>query len=170
MAVERTPDQLNRGRGPHAGKGKRQLWLDLALMRRHEKRGGSVFEGKQVCEEVIRTLWQAQHRLTQTSTHTHTCKQINLQIPLAETVHSTSTLNWNGIPSNNWACTGASLNSFCSPLHYKKTDRQTDEDLRYEKKLKSGMKMMRKGKKMGERLIWAANTVINTSRLERMCV
>lgn len=39
------PAQLGEGGGAHAGKGKRQLWLDLALMRRHEKREGSVFEG-----------------------------------------------------------------------------------------------------------------------------
>lgn len=52
-AVEREPDQLDGGGGGDGdggwgrrrGKGKRQLWLDLALMRRHEKRGGSVFEG-----------------------------------------------------------------------------------------------------------------------------
>lgn len=49
-AVEREPDQLDDdggsgggGWGRRRGKGKRQL--DLALMRRHEKRGGSVFEG-----------------------------------------------------------------------------------------------------------------------------
>lgn len=50
-AVESEPDQLDgsggggRGGEQRRGKGKRQLWLDLALMRRHEKRGGSVFEG-----------------------------------------------------------------------------------------------------------------------------
>lgn len=42
--VECGPVQLDRGRGMHAGKGKRQLWQDLALMRRHERKGGSVFE------------------------------------------------------------------------------------------------------------------------------
>ncbi|TNN86754.1 hypothetical protein EYF80_002937 [Liparis tanakae] len=44
VGVECGPVQLDRGRGMHAGKGKRRLRLDLALMRRHERKGGSVFE------------------------------------------------------------------------------------------------------------------------------
>lgn len=64
-------------------------------MRIHEKYvcvwwGGLSLRGKQVCEEVIRKLWQALHAHTKTSTHPH--KQINilLQISLAETARSTT--------------------------------------------------------------------------------
>lgn len=62
---------------------------------------------------------------TYTQAHTHTCKQINVlqQISLTETVHSTSTLNLHGIPSNNWTCTGAVINSFC--FLASEEDRQT---------------------------------------------
>lgn len=113
VAVEHKPDQLDRGRGTHAGKRETTTVVGSGF----DEETWEVCVGrlslreKQVCEEVIRTLWWAQQRA-----HARACTQINtlLQISPAETIRSTSTWNWNGISSNNLACTAAVPNFFCS--------------------------------------------------------
>lgn len=101
------PSQTSsKGGGEHMqGKGKGQLWLDLSLMRRHEKfwRGLSLW-GKQVWAVVIRTSQQALHAHIKTNTHAY--KQINilLQITLSETAHSASNVKLKWHPFQHLHC------------------------------------------------------------------
>lgn len=65
------------------------IWLWWGDMR---SGGGLSLRGKQVCEEVIRTLWQALHAHTKTSTRA--CTQTNTHTPANTTCWNRS-LNFN---------------------------------------------------------------------------